>query len=107
MFILSGEKETILAISKSIDIDPESVDLELSREIFSEMGNLTAGRASAMLSQKGIKTNITPPSIFCGAGSQIFSMVPDLYCSEVITEHGLLKVHSAIRQREKATVYVS
>ena len=107
MVIISTEEDTASTLAKKIDIDPENVTPETVREIMAEIGNLTAARASGLFSNNGIETNITPPSIFCGAGSQIYSMVPNLMITTMETEVGKIWLHSAIRRRHKHSVYLS
>lgn len=106
VMVLSFDEETALNIAKSIDMDPSSVDLELTREIIAELGNLTAARTSGLFAQKNIQTNITPPSIFCGKGSQIYCLVPDVMRFEIHGPFGEIIVYSAVRLREKKTIYI-
>lgn len=106
IFLLSMPYETALGLTKRVDMDPESVDEELSREFISEAGNLIAGRAVAVMQKEGMQINITPPSIFCGVGSRIFSLVPNLMVTDIHTEVGPLKIFCAVRQKEKQVIYV-
>jgi len=106
VFLLSLPMDTAMNLARKIDLDPDSVDEELTREVVAEMGNLVGARASASLSRLGITTNITPPSIFCGTGSHIFSVVPHLHLTEFSTGIGNFWVYSAIRRREKTVIYV-
>ncbi len=106
VFLLSMSLSTATSIAKKVDMDPNSVDEDMTREIISELGNMIAGRGVAFFQKAGINSNITPPSIFCGAGSRIFSLVPNLMASRIQAEVGDIVVYSAIRQKDKQVIYV-
>lgn len=106
IMVLSFDESTAINIAKSIDMDPASVDLNIAREIIAELGNMTAARTSGLFARQNINTNITPPSIFCGKGSQIFCLVPDVMRFEVKGSFGEIIVYSAVRLRTKKTVYI-
>ncbi len=106
IFVLSMATETAIELARRIDMDPASVNEEIAREIVAEIGNMIAARASAFFSKASIKTNITPPSIFCGRGSRIFCPVPNLMVSSFVLDIGEICVHSAVRQKDKQIVYV-
>jgi CheY-specific phosphatase CheX len=106
IIVLSMDTESAINIAKSIDMDPDGVDEAITREIIAEVGNLSAARVSGMFAKKDIKTNITPPSIFCGKDSQIFCPVPDLMEFSISGQFGQVYGYSAIRQKEKKIIYV-
>ncbi|MCJ8346838.1 hypothetical protein MJH12_14950, partial [bacterium] len=51
--VLSFAVDVGTNITRSIDIDPDSVDDQITREAMAEIGNLTAARASAFLAKSG------------------------------------------------------
>ncbi|MBW7876378.1 MAG: chemotaxis protein CheX [Candidatus Cloacimonetes bacterium] len=106
MLLMSLSASTATSIAKRLDMDPASVDEDMTREIISELGNMVAGRGIAFFQKAGINCNITPPSIFCGAGSRIFSLVPNLMASRIQAEVGEIVVYTAIRKKEKQVIYV-
>jgi CheY-specific phosphatase CheX len=106
IMVLSMGMDTAMHIAKAIDIDPDGVDEAVTREVIAEVGNLTAARSSGMFSKRGLKSNITPPSVFCGKGSQIYCPVPDVMRTVITGEYGEVVVYSAVRKKEKKVVYV-
>lgn len=98
--VLSFAVDVATNITRSIDIDPDSVDDQITREAMAEIGNLTAARASAFLAKSNIKANISPPSVFWGKGSHIYSMVPTLTRTLFHTQYGVVTLYSSVRLRK-------
>ncbi|PCJ17909.1 MAG: hypothetical protein COB02_12645 [Candidatus Cloacimonadota bacterium] len=98
--VLSFAVDVATNITRSIDMDPDSVDDQITREAMAEIGNLTAARASAFLAKAKIKTNISPPSVFWGKGSHIYSMVPNLTRTLFHTKFGVVTLYSSVRLRK-------
>ncbi|MCO4781249.1 MAG: chemotaxis protein CheX [Candidatus Cloacimonetes bacterium] len=99
--VLSFAVDVATNITRSIDMDPDSVDDQITREAMAEIGNLAAARASAFLAKSNVKTNISPPSVFWGKGSHIYSMVPNLTRTLFHTQYGVVTLFSSVRLRKK------
>ena len=70
--IISMNKTVALKIASSMMIGMSVTDLdEIAKSAISEVANMILGNAATILSNKGIKIDITPPSLLMGDNMQI------------------------------------
>jgi len=72
----------------------------LAQSGIAELGNVISGRASINLSQAGIQTNISPPTMVIGKGVQISTLDFPRIVVPLKTELGDLTVHLALREAQ-------
>jgi chemotaxis protein CheX len=70
----------------------------LAQSGIAELGNVISGRASINLSNAGIQTNISPPTMVIGKGVQISTLDFPRIVVPLSTEIGDLTVHLALRE---------
>ena len=72
---------------------------DLAQSGIAELSNVITGRATMKLSQKGFHSNISPPTIFVGAGASInYRGVPRIIVPLKSDNGGSLKIHLALRE---------
>ena len=82
----------------------------LAQSGIAELGNVITGRATIKLSQAGIASNISPPTLILGKGIQISTLDFDRIIVPLNTEVGNFTVHLALRESPpgmKTTNFVS
>jgi len=70
----------------------------LAQSGIAELGNVISGRASINLSNAGIQTNISPPTMLIGKGLQISTLDFPRIVVPLRTEMGEMTVHLALRE---------
>lgn len=70
---------------------------DLARSGVAELGNVITGRASIKLSENGITSNISPPTVIEGKGVKISTLDFARVIVPMQTEAGLIVVHLALR----------
>lgn len=94
--LLNIDHSTALGIvSKMVMMPVETID-ELGQSAISELGNMIAGNAATVFSNKGTVIDITPPSYFVGAGYQ--PDVPQVFRIPFTCEAGNITVDVFIEE---------
>lgn len=71
---------------------------EISQSAISELSNMMFGNAATILYNKGIKTEITPPSLLMGENLQISNNKMRTVCIPLIFEKNTIEIDVAIEE---------
>lgn len=65
--IFTADEDTVYELSAAMISEPGDCDLEeLAMSAFSELANMTMGRAANYFYNNGVQYDITPPTLICG-----------------------------------------
>lgn len=70
---------------------------EIGRSAVAELGNMIAGAATIKLEERGISSNITPPSVLQGTSSEIATPHLERSVVPLVTGFGAMTVHISIK----------
>jgi len=71
---------------------------DLARSGIAEMGNVITGRASIILSESNLDSNISPPTVIEGKGAKVSMVDFSRVVVPLTTEAGRITVHLALRE---------
>jgi chemotaxis protein CheX len=97
-FYLAMPEQTALNLVSAMMGQKSELFDELAQSGIAELANVVAGAASTGLSQLGYATNITPPLLLLGAGAKISSVEIQRLVVPLVTQHGPIHVHVALRE---------
>jgi len=97
-FYLSMPEQTALNIVSAMMGQTADTFDELAQSGIAELANVVAGAASMGLSELGYTTNITPPLLLLGAGARISNLEIQRLVVPLVTNHGPIHVHVALRE---------
>ncbi len=89
---------TALALVSRVMGQEFAVFDNLAQSGMAELGNVITGRATVRLSQAGYQATISPPTLIQGRGVTISTLDFSRLVVPLVTEHGELVVHLALRQ---------
>jgi chemotaxis protein CheX len=103
-----GEVQGVVLYSMAIDtalsivsqvLQQEFTELsELAESGVGEMANVISGRATVLLSETGISSNISPPTLIKGRNVSISTLDFDRIVVPLITDLGEITTHLALRE---------
>lgn len=101
MAIFGMSTETVIQIASAMmGTQVEALD-EMSLSAISELGNMIAGNAATLISQKGFDVDITPPSVVRGENIKVSTRVPALVVP-MITQFGRVDINVALAENTAA-----
>ncbi len=74
---------------------------DLAQSGVAELGNVITGRASVKLTEAGLRSNISPPTLIQGKGVKISTLQFPRVVVPLIFELGEIQVHLALRARDR------
>ncbi|MAG35942.1 MAG: chemotaxis protein CheX [Dehalococcoidia bacterium] len=73
---------------------------ELAESGIAELGNVITGRATALLEEAGLNSDISPPTIVHGAGTRLSTLDLARLVIPLTTEVGPIEIDVALRERK-------
>lgn len=98
--ILDMSKETALQYIARVMGEPAGELDELAQSGIGELGNVIAGRAGVVLSEKGYPTAIAPPMIVLGKGTALSTLGLPRLVVPVQTPLGIIELQLAAKDRK-------
>lgn len=86
-------------VSRMIGQEFDEFD-ELAQSGIAEMGNVITGRATMLLSQAGINSDISPPTVIIGKDIQVSTVDFTRIAVPLITELGEITVHLSLQEKK-------
>ena len=87
-------------VSRVIGQEFEEFD-ELAQSGIAELGNVITGRATMMLSQAGIESDISPPTVIIGKDVQVSTVDFTRIAVPLKTDLGDITVHLSLQEKKK------
>lgn len=101
-FVLYGlSGRTALAIASTMVGQKMVMFDQLAASAIAELGNMITGNSAALLSEQGIKCDISPPTLIRGAKVKISTLdIPALVIPLTLGDYGVLEVNVSLQDRQ-------
>ena len=93
-------RETALKLVSKMMVESITELNSLAQSGIAELGNVITGRATIKLSQAGLSTDISPPTVIVGSGITVSTLDFPRLVVPLKFEGGAIEAHLALRQAE-------
>ncbi len=99
-YSMSTQTALKLAGAMAMGMQFDDIQNEIVRSAIGELGNMITGGAVTELAAKGIKADISPPSIIIGKNIKVFSTLPSVVIP-LLTDFGEIEISVSLEETEK------